>query len=115
MEYACLFYVPEDASPGPEVYAECIAVAEEAHRAGAMVDARGLEDASSATTVRIRDGKRLLTDGPFAETKEQLGGYYLIDVPNLDDAIRWAAKIPSATHGSIEIRPQTANQALLHV
>jgi len=60
---------------------------------------------STATTVRVRDGKRLVTDGPFAETKEQLGGYYLIDAKNLDDAIAIAARIPSARWGSIEVRP----------
>jgi hypothetical protein len=70
-----------------------------------------LAPVSTATTVRVRNGKALTTDGPFAETKEQLGGYYLIDVANLDEAIKWAAKIPSAVNGSIEIRPQTENQA----
>ena len=64
-----------------------------------------LQPTSAATTVRIRDGKRLTTDGPFAETKEQLGGYYLIDVPNLDDAVHWAARCPAAMGGSIEVRP----------
>ena len=74
-----------------------------------------LQPVSMATTVRVRNGKILTTDGPFAETKEQLGGYYLIDVPNLDDAIAWAAKIPSALSGCIEVRPQTDNQANNHV
>jgi hypothetical protein len=60
---------------------------------------------SSATTMRVRNGKALTTDGPFAETKEQLGGYYLIDVPNLDEALKWAAKIPGAFDGSVEVRP----------
>ena len=59
----------------------------------------------TASTVRVRNGKTLTTDGPFAETKEQLGGYYLIDVPNLDEAIKWAAKIPSAAFGSVESGP----------
>jgi hypothetical protein len=108
VEYACLFYVPEDASPGPEVYAECIAVAEEAHRAGAMVDARGLEDAASATTVRIRDGKRLLTDGPFAETKEVLSGFFIFECASLDEAIAWASKLPQSRYGSVEVRPVRA-------
>ncbi len=78
---------------------------------GALLGGSELAPVSTATTVRVRNGKALTTDGPFAETKEQLGGYYLIDVPNLDEAIKWAAKIPSATNGSIEIRPQTENQA----
>jgi hypothetical protein len=64
-----------------------------------------LHPTSSATTVRVRDGKLVTTDGPFAETKEQLGGYYLLDCKDLDEAIEYAAKIPGAAHGSIEIRP----------
>jgi hypothetical protein len=64
-----------------------------------------LQSIQTATTVRVRDGERLLTDGPFAETKEQLGGYYLIDVPGLDEAIQAAERIPSSRLGSIEIRP----------
>jgi hypothetical protein len=64
-----------------------------------------LESVRTATTVRVRDGKALTTDGPFAETKEQLGGYYLVDADNLDDAIALAARIPSARTGSIEVRP----------
>ena len=74
-----------------------------------------LASASTATTVRVRNAKTLTADGPFMETKEQLGGYYLIEAKNLDEAIHWAAKIPSATYGSIEIRPQTPNQALAQV
>ena len=64
-----------------------------------------LEDPDTATTVRVRGGETLTTDGPFAETKEQLGGYYLVDVDSLDEALEWAAKIPGARHGSIEVRP----------
>ena len=64
-----------------------------------------LEDTSAATTVRVRDGKRLTTDGPFAETKEVLGGYYVLECENLDQALEYAAKIPSAEFGSIEVRP----------
>ena len=60
---------------------------------------------ATASTVRVRDGKTLVTDGPFAETREQLGGYYLIDVPDLDEAIRIAARIPGARSGSVEVRP----------
>jgi hypothetical protein len=71
-----------------------------------------LASVTTATTVRVRNGKTLTADGPFMETKEQLGGYYLIEAANLDEAIAWAAKIPSAAFGSVEIRPQTANQAL---
>jgi hypothetical protein len=64
-----------------------------------------LDHTSTATTVRVRDGKRLVTDGPFAETKEQLGGYYLVEAKDLDDAIAIGARIPSARWGSIEVRP----------
>jgi hypothetical protein len=77
----------------------------ELQASGALKDAARLRPVATATTVRVRNGKTLTTDGPFAETKEQLGGYYLIDVKNLDEAIRWAAKIPSANHGCVEVRP----------
>ena len=66
---------------------------------------KALQPTKAATTVRVRDGKRLTTDGPFAETKEQLGGYYLVNAKDLDEAIAIAAKIPSARYGSIEVRP----------
>lgn len=75
------------------------------YRAGSQ-----LHPVSKATTVRVRDGKKLVTDGPFAETKEQLGGYYLIDAKDLDDAVAIAARIPSARFGSIEIRPLVVRQ-----
>ncbi len=75
------------------------------HESGAELGGEALVPTSSATTVRVRDGKLLTTDGPFAETKEQLGGFYLVQCENLDQAIEWAAKIPGARHGSIEIRP----------
>ena len=73
--------------------------------AGVLVGSHRLRPVSSATTVRVREGEALLTDGPFAETKEQFGGYYLIDVPTLDDAVAWAKKIPCAETGCIEVRP----------
>jgi hypothetical protein len=72
---------------------------------GAFVGANRLRPVATASTVRIRDGEEVVTDGPFAETKEQLGGYYLIDTETLDEALEWAAKIPSARYGSIEVRP----------
>ena len=71
----------------------------------AFVGGEPLHPTSTATTVRVRDGKIVTTDVPFAETKEQLGGYYLLDCANLDEAIEWAAKIPHAAEGSIEVRP----------
>ncbi|HTK08804.1 MAG TPA: YciI family protein [Ktedonobacteraceae bacterium] len=66
---------------------------------------KALQPSNTATTVRVRDGKTLTTDGPFAETKDQIGGYYLLNCKDLDEAIEVAAKIPSATHGAVEIRP----------
>jgi hypothetical protein len=77
----------------------------EVRDSGALVNADQLQSSGTATLVRVRDGETLTTDGPFAETKEQLGGYYLIDVESLDEAIEWAAKIPSAAKGAIEVRP----------
>ena len=75
------------------------------NEAGVNLSAEALQPTATATTVRVRDGKTLTTDGPFAETKEQLGGYYAINCNNLDEAIAWAAKIPGARRGSIEVRP----------
>ena len=77
----------------------------EAQQAGVLLGGEGLQPTATATTVRVRDGETLLTDGPFAETREQLGGYYLLDCSDLDDAIGWAARIPGAATGSVEVRP----------
>jgi hypothetical protein len=73
--------------------------------AGVMVAADRLKPSTSASTVRVTDGKTKVLDGPYAETKEQLGGYYLIEVPDLDAALSWAARCPGASHGTIEVRP----------
>ena len=73
--------------------------------AGKFVAGDALQLTATATSVRVRDGQRLVTDGPFAETKEQLGGYYLIEAASLDDALDWAAKVPSARLGTVEVRP----------
>ena len=70
-----------------------------------ILGGHALKPTATATTVRVRDGKRMTTDGPFAETKEQLGGYYLVEAADLDEALGIAAKIPAARHGSIEVRP----------
>jgi hypothetical protein len=109
------FFAERSESELRQLMQEYVSYSKELAAAGVLRAGSELAPVSTATTVRVRNGQALTTDGPFAETKEQLGGYYLIDVPNLDAAIHWAAKIPSAAHGSIEIRPQTANQALLHV
>ena len=78
---------------------------EQLKKAGAYVAAHRLRPTTTATTIRVRNGETLTTDGPFAETKEQLGGFYLIQANDLDEAIAWAAKVPSAKYGSIEVRP----------
>ena len=78
---------------------------EEVAKSGALLHGDALMPSNTATTVRLRHGKTLTTDGPFAETKEQLGGFYLLNCKDLDEAIAWAAKIPGAASGSIEIRP----------
>jgi len=77
----------------------------ESVEAGVYVSSNRLHPSETATTVRVRNGEVLTTDGPFAETKEQIGGYFLIDVKDLDEAIRWAAKVPTAKYGSVEVRP----------
>ena len=90
------------------MYAEYAELSEDLGRRGMMIDGAELRPTSAATTVRVRDGRSLVTDGPFAETKEQLAGYYILDCENLDEAIEWAAKIPTACRGGegcIEIRP----------
>ena len=76
--------------------------------AGVMVGGAGLQPQPSATTVRQRNGKRLVQDGPFAEVKEQVGGFYVVDVPNLDQALEWAAKCPAAASAGVEVRPNLA-------
>ncbi|MCW3039937.1 MAG: YciI family protein [Solirubrobacterales bacterium] len=75
------------------------------HEAGVHVAGDALHPADTASTVRVRSGERLVTDGPFAETKEWLGGYYVIDVPDLDAALDWAARMPNIAYGSVEVRP----------
>lgn len=77
-------------------------------KAGAFVGGDPLQPSTAATTVRVADGKTKVLNGPYAETKEQLGGYYLIDVPDLDAALSWAAKCPGASYGTMEVRPLMA-------
>lgn len=81
------------------------AVMTEAEQAGVYLASDRLRPVATATTVRRKDGELLVTDGPFAETKEQLGGFYIIDVDHLDDAIQWAARLPAAEYGCVEVRP----------
>ena len=111
MKYLCLIYDAEsvlEAMPKPEMDAfmgEYFSFTNDIAGAGQMVIGEQLEPVHSATTVRIRNGKMTTTDGPFAETKEQLGGFYLINAVDLNEAIQIAARIPSARTGSIEVRP----------
>jgi len=111
MKYLLLIYSAEreenamDEQAMGQLMAAYGAFHEEIASSGALVDSFRLRPVSDATTVRVRNGDRATTDGPFAETKEQLGGYYLIEAPDLDAAIAWAEKIPSANYGSVEVRP----------
>jgi len=110
MQYALLIYTAEPTEePSPEAIAAEMEGYNEFGRyvadRGAMRGGEALHPSTSATTVRVRDGKTLATDGPFAETKEVLGGFYVVEATDLDDAIGIAARIPGALHGSIEIRP----------
>jgi hypothetical protein len=111
MKYVLLIYTSAQewaAMPHEEqhaIYEEYGKVARELEERGVMRGGDQLADTPAATTVRIRDGEQLVTDGPFAETKEQLGGYFLVEVDDLDTAIELASKIPGARHGSVEVRP----------
>ena len=111
MQYMLLLYGAENAEPAhgtPEFDAMMqgfMNFTNEASEAGKMLSGDALEPVTTATTVRVRGGKTETTDGPFAETKEVLGGYYLFECDNLDEAIKQAARIPTAKFGSIEVRP----------
>ena len=108
MRYMLLIYLDEQALDDAErerCYRESAQLAHQLDAAGQYVAAAPLEPTATATSVRVREGKRVVTDGPFAETKEQLGGYFLIDARDLDEAIAIAARIPMARRGTIEVRP----------
>jgi hypothetical protein len=108
MKYLLLIYVDEHALSETEreaCYVESTQLAHELKSSGQYLAANPLHPTSMATSVRVRDGKRFVTDGPFAETREQLGGYFLIEAKNLDEAIAIAARIPMAHKGTIEVRP----------
>jgi hypothetical protein len=110
MRYLLLIYGPEDVpDPTPDeqgqVMAAYNAFTEHIRSKNAYLGGEALEPTPTATTVRVRDGQTLTTDGPFAETKEALGGYYLVEAEDLDEAIDFAARIPGAQSGSIEVRP----------
>jgi hypothetical protein len=118
MKYALLLYSDEGAWDGldPEaqgaVMGEYEAVTEAMKRAGAYLGGEGLQGTITATTVRLRDGKPVVTDGPFVESKEVLGGFYLVECASLDEALDWAARIPDARLGGVEVRPVLDVEAL---
>ena len=104
MKYLCLVYMDEktiDAIPD----SECLSFGDGLRKNGQCLAAEALRSVATATTVRVRNGKVSMTDGPFAETKEQLAGFYLIDARDLNEAVKLASKIPPARVGSIEVRP----------
>lgn len=111
MDYLLMIYTDEktDPKPGSPEFQQMLedygAFTKDVSDKKIMKGGNPLQSISTATTVRVRQGKANTTDGPFAETKEQLGGYYILDCQDLDEAISYAAKIPSAKHGSVEIRP----------
>ena len=111
MKYLLSIYTDESSwdSATPEQITETMeayyAFGREVEERGAYLAGEGLQPTAAATTVRVRKGERLITDGPFAETKEQLGGFYLLECKDLDEAMELAAKIPGAQSGSVEVRP----------
>ena len=117
MQYMLLIYSQEgaweelDDDKRSSMYEEYAQLSRDLREREALVSANELQPAATATTVSVRDGEKVVLDGPFAETKEALGGYYLIDVESLDDAIEWASRIPSARHGKIEVRPIVTREA----
>ncbi|HEX9427140.1 MAG TPA: YciI family protein [Candidatus Polarisedimenticolia bacterium] len=108
MRYMLLIYLDEKALSEPErqeCYGESVRLAHQLRSDGQFLATAPLRPTTAATSVRVRDGRRLVTDGPFAETREQLGGYFLIDARDLDEAIKVAARIPGVRRGTVEIRP----------
>ncbi|WP_337880538.1 YciI family protein [Rheinheimera sp.] len=108
MKYLCLVYSNEEllhSLPESPKDSECMAYAQSVQHSGRMLAAEALQSVTTATTVRVRQGQLLLTDGPFAETKEQLAGFYLVEARDLNEAITLAAGIPAARVGSVEVRP----------
>jgi hypothetical protein len=111
MKYMLMIYGSDEAwdslseDERQSVYSEYYALSRDLRERGSYVDANELQDGETATTVRVRNGDALTTDGPFSETKERLGGYYLVDCESLDEAIEIAARIPSARTGAVEVRP----------
>src|SRR4051812_14842236 len=108
MKYMLLIYSAENAITDEErqhCYAESTELTHDLNPRGQFISASPLQPVATATTVRVREGKRVVTDGPFAETREHLGGYFIVDAADLDDAIAIASRIPAAKRGTVEIRP----------
>jgi len=108
VKFMLLIYLNEKALDEPErqaCYRESIQLAHELRAAGQYLDAAPLQSVSTAASVRVREGRRLVTDGPFAETREQLGGFFMIDAADLEEATAIAARIPMAKKGTVEVRP----------
>ena len=104
MKYLCLVYLEQDKWSAVRD-SECLAASARLHAEGRVIAAEPLHPVHTATTLRLRDGQMTMTDGPFAETKEQLAGFYLIEAADLDEAVTLAARIPPVRAGSIEVRP----------
>jgi hypothetical protein len=111
MRYLFLLYGPDDPLPAPgspegqQMISEWRAATEAMARAGVLIDCAPLQPSAASTTVRVRDGETLLTDGPAAEIKEVFGGFTLIECDGLDEALAWAARLPTARDGKVEVRP----------
>ena len=108
MKYMLLIYTDENAwteGEREQCFAESTKLTHELHQQGKYLGASPLQPVATATSVRVREGRRLVTDGPFAETREQLGGFFMIDAANLDEAIDIAGRIPGAKKGTVEVRP----------
>jgi hypothetical protein len=117
VKYMCLIYASDvelTESESAQLMPAYVSYTKMLMESGAMVAGDPLDEPSSATTVRVRDGKRAITDGPFVETKEYLGGYYILDVPNLDVALDLAAQCPGAAFGTIEVRPLMDMSAVMN-
>jgi hypothetical protein len=106
MRYLILIYENEATTPQDEAeFGKWMQYTDDIKKSGVYEAGEALQPTATATTVRIKNGKVMTTDGPFAETKEQLGGYYVVNCKDLDEAIKWAGKIPSAGRGPVEVRP----------
>ena len=110
MQYLLLIH-DDESEDHSDLIPEYMTYTEALRESGSFLGANQLQPSDTATTVRVRAGETLVTDGPFIETKETLGGYYLVEADSLDEAIEWAAKIPSARFGHIEVRPVVMREA----